>query len=475
LGLLSRIFRPSAVKAAAEGQWHPPPYQVADGWLPTAAGTLWNFWQCGYDVQPYGSSAIVEACISAYSQTVAMCSGTHWRLLPNGGRERVTTSALSRILRKPNEYATISDFMLNLTHALYQDGNAYALALRNDRFEIESLHLMDSRLSWPRIATNGELFYALGGNEIIERTFSNIGAESALSAVPARDVLHVKLKTRGGRGGRAGPGDQLVGVSPMLAAALDEAASNAMAAQAVRFYLNSSRPSGVLTSDQVLTVQQMADLRTAWDAKSKGMNVGDVPILSHGLKWQPTAASSKDSQLAEIMGYTDKRIAAVYRVPLPMLNLGNEGPQGSTESLMQFWVSTGLGFALNHIEEALGKTFGLAGLPGDYLEFDTAALLRSLFKDRVDAYARGVQGGIFAPDEARADFELPKAPDGAGAEPRVQQQVVPLSFGMDMEPTAPGAQLAPPAPGDDEGDKPDGKQFADLIRAAVDRYDTIHS
>jgi hypothetical protein len=33
--------------------------------------------------------------------------------------------------------------------------------------------------------------------------------------------------------------------------------------------------------------------------------------------------------------------------------------------------------ALNHIEEAFGNLFGLKGQPEEYLEFDTAALLRS--------------------------------------------------------------------------------------------------
>jgi HK97 family phage portal protein len=472
VNFLARALRPLVAKST-EGQWHSPPYRLADGWLPTAAGALWNWWQCGYNVQPYGCSAIIEACISAYSQTVAMCPGTHWRLLDNGGRERVTTSALSRILRKPNSYSTAPDFVLNLTDSLYRDGNGYALALRNDRFEIDSLHLMDPRLSFPRIASNGDLFYTLGGNEIIERTFDDMGAESALAAVPARDVLHVKLKTRNARGAR---GDLLVGQSPMVAAAMDEAASNAMATQAIQFYLNQARPSGVLVSDHILTEQQMTDLRRAFDEKTKGPNAGGVPILSAGLKWQPMTATSRDSQLAEIMGYTDKRIAAVYRVPLALLNLGGEGPQGSTESLMAFWIATGLGFALNHIEEAMGRTFGLAGLPSDYLEFSTDALLRSAFKDRVEGFARGVQGGIFAPDEARAEFELPKAPDGAGIEPRVQQQVVPLSFGMDMEPTPPGGDkpaLPPPADDDDEEPQDGERSFDELIRAAADRYDTI--
>jgi hypothetical protein len=69
--------------------------------------------------------------------------------------------------------------------------------------------------------------------------------------------------------------------------------------------------------------------------------------------------------------------------------------------------------------------------------------LRSAQKDRIEALARGVQGGIFSPNEARALEDLPAAEDGD--EPRVQQQVVPLSAWSQTPPATP-APDAPPAP-----------------------------
>ena len=136
-------------------------------------------------------SSIVEACVSAYAQTVAMCPGDHWRMNAKNGRDRVKNSALSRILRHPNDYQSISDFMLNATRWLYLNGNAYALALRNDRFEIDELHLMDSNQSFPRVASSGDIFYQLHGNDIIDKRLN--GEE--LAPVPARDVLHIRLHT----------------------------------------------------------------------------------------------------------------------------------------------------------------------------------------------------------------------------------------------------------------------------------------
>ena len=43
---------------------------------------------------------------------------------------------------------------------------------------------------------------------------------------------------------------------------------------------------------------------------------------------------------------------------------------------MQSWIASGLGSCLNHVEEAFGQLFRLRGWPDEYLELNTAALLR---------------------------------------------------------------------------------------------------
>lgn len=428
MGLLSRIFRPSAAKAA-EGEARPGPYLLNDGWLP--AGTPWNFWQMGRNVRPYAqTSAVVEACISAYSQTAAMCPGDHWRRLPNGGRERVTNSALSRIVRKPNGYQSMSDFMLNAVRWLYAEGNAYALALRNDRYEISELHLMVSSQCSARVADDGEVFYQLGGNEIIDRRLG------PLPYVPARDVLHIRLQT---------PRHPLKGETPLMAAALETAAGNAMLQRQIDFFNNKAEPSFILTSDEKMTREQLAELRAAWNEQTRGAGAGGTPILAWGIKPHEVTNTARDSQLAETMKASDDRIALAFRMPLQVL--GVPGPYASTESMMQAWLSTGLGFCLNHVEEAFGQLFGLRGMPDEYLELDTRALLRSAFQDRMDGLAKAVQGGIYSPDEARALEELGEVPGGFGKEPRVQQQVVPLSWqGNEPAPPAEPVALPPPEP-----------------------------
>jgi hypothetical protein len=138
---------------------------------------------------------------------------------------------------------------------------------------------------------------------------------------------------------------------------------------------------------------------------------------------------------------TDQSIALAFRMPLAVLGIGDT-PFASTEALMSSWKASGLGFCLNHIEEALGLLFRLKGQPDEYLEFDTKALMRSNFKELIEGLAKSATSGIHSSDEARNEIGLPASPGGIGKEPRVQQQVVPLSYGFDMKPP----EKAAPAP-----------------------------
>jgi HK97 family phage portal protein len=280
----------------------------------------------------------------------------------------------------------------------------------------------------PQVADNGEVFYALTGNQVIEQRFDYP------LLVPARDVLHIKLQSA-----RYNP---LVGESPLMAAAGDIAMSGAITAQQMQFYMNQARPGIILSTDLPLKKDVVDELRAMWNRQTTGANAGGTPILSNGLKPILVQTTAKDAEVADVFKMTQQNIALAFRIPLQILGIGNAAG-GSTATLMQDWLGSSLGFALNHVEEAFGKTFGLYGQPDEYIEFSTDALLRSNSKDRIEALARGVISGIYSPNEARAQLELPEVE--FGDEPRVQQQVVPLSAAEGI-PSAPGPAAAPAAP-----------------------------
>jgi HK97 family phage portal protein len=448
--LLSKIG--AFMARAVEGAYRPGPYLInygnPSGWLPDGAPI--NFWQCGIDPRALsGSSAMVEACVSAYAQTIAACPGDHWVSSPNGGRERVTTSALSRIIRRPNDYSSMSDLLLNLTRRLYTRGEAFGLAIRNNRFEISELHWM--REGFAMVAEDGSIFYSLTGNEIVQRRFD------MLNPIPARDVLHIRLHT---------PRHSLKGESPITAAALELEMQGAALSQQGAFYLNQARPSFVLETDEKITVAKAGELRELWNAQTRGEHAGGTPILSWGLKAKPITIGASDGQLAQMLEMTDQHIALAFRMPLQILGIGGT-PFASTEALMSSWKATGLGFALNHIEEGFGMLFGLAGYPAEYIEFDTEALLRSSFKEMIDALTTGTRR-LMTINEARRHIDLP-AKDGADTI-LVQQQDIPIDMA--------GKIAKPPKPAGADGTTDgaaDGADTTDAEQGAAKDYERMRN
>lgn len=407
-----------------------------------------NFGQLGWDPIPSGWNSVVYACIMLYARTIAQLPGKHNKVLPNNGTEQVKTSALARILIKPNGYQTPSDFMQNMVMELFADGNAYALALRNDRYEIASLHQMPSKSCRALYAITtdgqiGEVFYSMGGNPLIPYYEDPAWERGERMVVPQRDVLHFC--------GPAKANDPMHGESPLVAAVGPVAVSSGAGAHFHRFYHNMSRPSGVLATDLNLTPEQVKELRSRWEEHSKGMGIGGVPILSNGLKWTPMSLNAADMQIAESMKMSKQDIAMIFGVPLALINDMTGATYNNVENLIMMWKTQGLGFYIDHIERAYDKLFNIGARFDEYTWLDLdEALMRPDFKTRMDALKSAVLGGIYSPDEARKLEGLAEVPGGVGKEPRVQMQVVPLSSNA-----TPAPAPTPAAPANDNPDAAD--------------------
>ena len=422
---------------AGEGNPHPGPYNIlGQGWLPDAWGRNLNFWQMDYDPIPGPSSSIVEACVWAYARAIAQLPGYHKRDTGDGGNEIVTTSALSRLLRTPNNYMTSSDFLVHLIRSLLLTGNSYWVAERNSRSEVTALHWTDPRQCHPvQVLVEGqafrEVFYQIGFNPL-----TGLFDRGNIS-IPARDVFHIKLAT---------PRHPLMGETWLASLQVEQATRRAITTTSAALSSNMSRPSGVLTSDRELSGAQIQELRAKWNEQAVGLNSGGVPILGWGLKFQPLSVSNADAQIIDMLKLTDQSIAAVFGVPMILLGVNDTATQKSSEAVMAEWLAAGLGWLINHIEVSLDAFIGLNDVTAgrEWTEYDTRVLLRSAFKDRIEGLVRGVQGSVYSPNEARALEGLPAAEEGD--EPRAQAQLVPLSAAADLPAMPAASPSAPSAP-----------------------------
>ena len=151
--------------------------------------------------------------------------------------------------------------------------------------------------------------------------------------MPARDVLHIKLDTRR---------NPLIGETWLSALAPELATDAAINNAATTFSNNMSRPSGVLTTDLQIKQPDVEALRARWNEQAKGMNAGGVPILTHGLKFQPISISNQDAQIIEQQKLTDTKIAAVFGVPVILLGIHQTVSQKNSEAIMAEWLASGL-------------------------------------------------------------------------------------------------------------------------------------
>ena len=390
----------------AEGSYRGPALGQGDlgGWYAVPFGD-------GYErgIELTGNDAkyipAAYASVMANARAVSQCYPAHKRINPDTGKhEVVTTSPASRILRTPNDYETWPQFILSMVAGMQFDGESFAVATRDDRSAITALHPLPRRGASPYVEPRGqEIFYSIGHTDLTP-------IEADLMA-PQRDVLHLRQYC---------PRNPLIGESPIKAAALAAGINVALSRSQAAFFGRMSRPSGVLSTDQVLSRDQMTKLREAFDEQAKGWAQGGLPILSHGLKFAGVSLNSQDAQLIQAQRLSIEDIARVYGVPLPVIGELQNSTLNNVEQLISLWLSVSLGALLECVERSLDRLFHLPA--GEYIELDTAALLRTDFLARIDGLTKGVQGGLFTPNEARAREGLQPVPFGDVAYLQAQMQ-----------------------------------------------------
>jgi len=407
MGLLGRIFKPKEDGSS-----------VLKGWMDL--GYKPNWFQLGADpndTQTAIQSSAVYACVSILAQEVSRLDLKHYTNPELSGQIEMYQSAATRLLNRPNSYQTKSDFILQMMYSLLMDGNAYCLATRDTRGRTVNLTPLNPRAVQPYVVPEtNEVYYSISQMDIDPNTQLNPG-----EFIPARNMLHIRLFT---------PTHPLMGVSPLIACMTSVAHGISIQAQSTEFFKNGAKPSGILRTPKPLGKDQAKRLRDAWAQGTSGINAGKVPVLDNDLQFQSMSLTAVEAQLIEQYGMTKRDIAIVYRVPLYMVGEG-EAQFKTAEASQRDFVTRTLGFYIQHVEASLNNFFGYDGRT-EYWNFDVeAGIMKPEYNMRIEGLAKGVQGGIFAPNEARASENYPEKE--GGDELYMQRQMVPLDMlGMDV-------------------------------------------
>lgn len=389
-------------------------------------GSKEDGWQRDLQRAPHEPVAARFAAVSLIADAVSIMPAYHKASNEDGGATGVTTSALSRWLRRPNAIQTPSEFWAAGMRLLHEHGNAVAYVFRNTRNEITDAYWAAGYGLHVDQATK-ELFYQIQENE-----------ESPVMGdylVPARDIMHLRINADARRPMR--------GQSPIVACAMALATNNVLSKFLLTYLNNRSTPSYILSTDAMLTADQNKQLRAAWNEQSQAMKAGGTPILGGGLKPHNMGVAPGDDQLVENFKLSVEEIARAFRIPRPLLGLAEV--TGNVEALVNVWLATSLGALVNMIEQSVGKLFYLP--PDQFVEFDVRELTRMDWESRVKTTKEAVTGGLMSVDEGRAQIGMTPVSGGYGKMPTQQQQQIPLDLLHELHASEISAKLKPtPAP-----------------------------
>jgi len=341
------------------------------------------------------SISMVWSCVKILSESL---SGLPLKLYEDLDGQRTLVKYGDRgqkLLRKPNPYMTMMNFLKFVVVNLALRGNAFALIERNRNGD--PIGLVPLSLDSVTIDTDQELLYWVQPK----------GAERF--PVSPENMLHFKLFSL----------DGIEGLSPIEYQAETMGLAKAGQQWSSRFMRKGGFTGGYVIYEQFLTKEQQAQVLERFPDVRKGDadDIGKMAILQGNPKIVPAGLSQKDAQFIESQQFQEEALAGIYGVPLWLANrAGKTSIMGSNlEQQLIGYVTFGLKPIVDVVEDELNDK--LFGGTNRFVEFVVEGLQRADSAGRATLFAAALGGsggsGWMTINEVRRKENLPPL---AGAE-----------------------------------------------------------
>ncbi|EOH6202568.1 TPA: phage portal protein [Citrobacter freundii] len=294
-------------------------------------------------------------------------------------KEKAVNERLHKLLSvQPNEYMTPQEFWELIIVCLCLRGNFYAYKVYALGEVVELLPL-DPGSVVPKLNSKWEPVYQV--------TFPD-GTSDILTQ---EEIWHVRTLTF----------DGLVGLNPIAYARQAVALGLATEEHGARLFSNGAVTSGVLQTEQQLTDQAFERLKNDFEEKHQGLGNAHKPmILEMGLQWKQMALSAEDAQFLETRKFQLEEICRLYRVPMHMVQNTDRATFNNIENLGIGFINYSLVPYMTRIEQRINVGLVKKSKRGQFFaKFNAGALLRGDMKSRFDAYATGINWGMFSPND----------------------------------------------------------------------------
>lgn len=237
----------------------------------------------------------VYACINRRADDSA---AVPWLLYTDRAKSReIESHPILDLLDSPNPVQSGYEFRRNLMGYRLLNGNGYMYAVPNSLTGPKEMYLMRP----------DAVSYIKGQNmaePVSGWRYSGIYGSLAISP---QDLAHWRFWN---------PVDDVLGLSPLMAAALSVQSSNDSRMWNVGQLQNGGKPSGTITTDMSLTAKQREDLKKELERKHGGaLNAGKVMVMEAGMHWEQMGMTAVEMDWLEGQGVSAREIALIYKTP----------------------------------------------------------------------------------------------------------------------------------------------------------------
>ncbi|WP_296271734.1 phage portal protein [Pseudomonas sp. UBA6323] len=337
------------------------------------------------------SISMVWSCVKILSESL---SGLPLKLYedPDGDAPRKLVARSDRgqkLLRKPNPYMTMLNFLKFVVVNMALKGNAFALIERNRNGE--AIGLVPLAIDSVTIDTDEDLLYWVqpkGGTPF---------------PVSPENMLHFKIFSM----------DGIVGLSPIEYQAETMGLAKAGQQWSARFMRKGGFTGGYVIYKEFLTDKQQTQVMARFPdvRKADSDDIGKMAILQGGPSIVPAGISQKDAQFIESQQFQEEALAGIYGVPLWLANrAGKTSIMGSNlEQQLIGFVTFGLKPYIDAVEDEFNDKLYSAG--PRFVEFAVEGLLRADSAGRATLFAAALGGsggsGWMTINEVRRKENLP--------------------------------------------------------------------
>ncbi|MFL1404192.1 phage portal protein [Marinobacter sp. M1N3S26] len=366
------------------------PVDNRGGWWPWVREPYAGAWQNNdeWTIDSVLAYPAVYSCISLISSDIGKLRPTIQRLNSDGIWQEVTDRDVSPLLARPNRYQNHIQFKEWWITSKLIRGNTYALKGRDNGNTVRELYILDPERVQVLVSPDGSVFYQLGQDNLN-------GQEESSVTVPASEIIHDRMNCLF---------HPLVGISPLFASGLAASQGIKIQNDSKKFFDNGAQPGGVLTAPGAISDETAARLKSHWDANYTGQNSGKVAVLGDGLSFEQMRMNSTDAQLIEQLKWTAEAVCTAFDVPAYKVGVGDMPTYNNIEALTQGYYSQCLQVHIESMELSLKN--GLAISESTRIELDLDALFRMDSATKIKTLRDGVEGGIYAPNEARKRMNL---------------------------------------------------------------------